>query len=520
LLFNSYTFIFAFLPVTFAVFFAVGAWNRMAAAAWLAAASLFFYGWWNPAYVGLLIASILGNFWFGSAIADAHASGRMGRSRALLAVAVSINLLLLGYFKYAGFFLRTLEAISAAELGTLEIVLPLGISFFTFTQIAFLVDAYYGKAKEYSLIHYALFVTYFPHLIAGPVLHHKEMMPQFQLPATYRMHAENIAVGATIFLIGLFKKTVLADGIAAYVGPAFDASARGEALTFFDAWGGALAYTLQLYFDFSGYSDMAIGLSRLFGIRLPLNFDSPYKAVNVIDFWRRWHMTLSRFLRDYLYVPLGGNRRGPLRRYVNLGITMVLGGLWHGAGWTYVVWGALHGLYLVINHAWIAARRRLAPHSAPTRWSVWIARLVTLLAVIVGWVFFRSENFSAALNMLRGMAGFNGIAIPIAILAKLGALGSALTAMGVNEYLGGGARFVGMYGWIVVLMAIALAAPNTQQVMSRFEPALAETIPARSVGTSLLTWMPNWRWASVIGLIGAAGILSLNRVSEFLYFQF
>jgi D-alanyl-lipoteichoic acid acyltransferase DltB (MBOAT superfamily) len=521
MLFNSYAFIFAFLPVTFAVFFAIGAWNRMAAAAWLAAASLFFYGWWNPAYVGLLLASILGNFFFGSRIAQAHASGHYRRSRILLAAAVTLNILLLGYFKYVGFFLETLQALSDANLTVVEIVLPLGISFFTFTQIAFLVDAYHGKAKEYNLVHYTLFVTYFPHLIAGPVLHHKEMMPQFQLASTYRIHAENIAVGSTIFFIGLFKKTVLADGIAPYVGPAFAASARGEALTFFDAWGGALAYTLQLYFDFSGYSDMAIGLSRLFGIRLPLNFDSPYKAVNIIDFWRRWHMTLSRFLRDYLYVPLGGNRRGALRRYVNLGITMVLGGLWHGAGWTYVAWGALHGFYLVVNHAWLAVRRRWMPPSKSSRWGTSVGRLVTLLAVIVGWVFFRAEHWAAALDMLQGMAGFNGVAMPAAILTRLGPLGSALEALGLDSYAGGGAQFVGMYGWIGVLMFIALVAPNTQQIMSKFDPALYETVPARSGrGPRVLRWAPNGKWVAVIALVSTAGILSLNRVSEFLYFQF
>ena len=310
MLFNSYEFIFGFLPIVFLGFLWLASVSHFLAAGWLTLASLFFYGWWNPAYVGLLLGSIVFNFMIGVSIGRASGQGQRRRARWLLTAGVTGDLALLGYYKYADFFLRNVDALAGTHYAGLGIVLPLGISFFTFTQIAYLADAYQGKAREYRFVHYALFVTYFPHLIAGPVLHHKEMMPQFALASTYRLRWENIAVGLTIFMIGLFKKTVLADGIADYVGPVFSAHASGARLPILDAWGGALAYTFQLYFDFSGYSDMAIGLSRLFGVRLPLNFHSPYKAVNIIEFWRRWHMTLSRFLRDYLYFPLGGNRRG------------------------------------------------------------------------------------------------------------------------------------------------------------------------------------------------------------------
>lgn len=341
MLFNSYPFILLFLPTTLLGFFLLAKIKHRLAAAWLAAASIFFYGWWNPAYVLLLLTSIGMNYAFGVRLARLHAAGRDEHAGHLLTVAVVADLLLLCYYKYADFFLTNLGKLAGTPLGLAEIALPLGISFFTFTQIAFLVDARRGEAKEYSLIHYCLFVTYFPHLIAGPILHHGEMMPQFRNDATYRVKWENLAVGLTLFLIGLYKKTVLADGIAEFVGPAFNAAAAGSSLTLLNAWVAALAYTFQIYFDFSGYSDMAIGLSRLFGIVLPLNFDSPYKATSIIDFWRRWHITLSRFLRDYLYVSLGGNRKGTTRRYLNLFLTMLLGGFWHGAGWTFMCWGAM-----------------------------------------------------------------------------------------------------------------------------------------------------------------------------------
>ncbi len=272
-------------------------------------------------------------------------------TRALLFVAVAANLAALAYFKYADFFLRTAVNLTGADIPLLGVVLPLGISFFTFTQIAYLVDVHAGKVIERNPIHYGLFVTYFPHLIAGPVLHHAEMMPQFRLAEIYRPYLRNFAIGLTFLCLGLAKKVLVADSVAPLANAVFGLGPEVE-LAASAAWLGVIAYTLQIYFDFSGYSDMAVGLSLLFGVRLPYNFNSPYQAWNITEFWRRWHMTLSRFLRDYLYVPLGGNRLGRTRRYVNLMVTMLLGGLWHGASWTFVVWGGLHGAYLVVNHAW------------------------------------------------------------------------------------------------------------------------------------------------------------------------
>lgn len=521
-LFNSYAFLFAFLPLVLAVFFALGHYSQRWAGAWLTAASVFFYGWWNPAYVGLLLASILFNYTVGCSLAQEGGRAAPAGKKALLVFGIAGNLALLGYYKYANFFVANLNELAGADYVLGQIILPLGISFFTFTQIAFLVDAHQGKAREYNFVHYCLFVTYFPHLIAGPVLHHKEMMPQFARAETYRLRADNIVIGSMIFFIGLFKKVVLADNIAPYAGGAFDAAANGDTMELFQAWGGALAYTMQLYFDFSGYSDMAIGLSRLFGIALPLNFHSPYKATNIIEFWRRWHMTLSRFLRDYLYIPLGGSHKGAARRHINLVITMLLGGLWHGAAWTFVLWGGLHGCYLVINHAWHGLRSRLGHDISRTGRAGRLAgAAITFAAVVVGWVFFRAANLDAALAMLEAMAGMNGVSLPAALAPALGALREPLQDAGLKFVLGGGSQFVGMYGWIVALGLIAFVGPNTQEIMRRWRPALDDgRVPHSDSGRGMFAWSPTAAWAVVMALVAAAGILSLSQPTEFLYFQF
>lgn len=528
MLFNSYEFIFLFLPVAFLGFFTIVRSGREAAIAWLVLASLFFYGWWNPSYLILILLSMAVNFLAGRQLGKLHRLHRNRAAKLWLAAGVTLNLAVLGYFKYAGFFVESLNAVAGTSFHVGTIVLPLAISFFTFQQIAYLVDAYKGITQEYRFSHYALFVTFFPQLIAGPIVHHKEMLPQFMDRANLSPRLENISIGLTIFFIGLFKKAVLADGVAPYSTSVFEAAGSGEPMTFFVAWGGALAYTMQLYFDFSGYSDMAIGAARLFGIRLPLNFHSPYKAVSIVEFWRRWHMTLSRFLRDYLYIPLGGSRRGKARRYVNLFLTMLLGGLWHGAGWTFVVWGGLHGFYLAINHAWhrlhpfIPSRIRLRTGTGKL-----LAWATTFTAVVVGWVFFRATDFDSAINILSGMSGSNGIALPNAIMARLGGTGEWLHSLGIGTYLGGGSQFILTYAWVIPLLLVALLLPNTQQIMARFEPALAAypadpntEIQGLSGTNSRLTWQPTTGWSLVLGALSALGILALSSVSEFLYFQF
>ncbi|MDD4929058.1 MAG: MBOAT family protein [Gallionella sp.] len=426
MLFNSYAFIFLYLPIVLLGFFHLARVRHTYAAAWLTAASLFFYGYWNPAYIGLLLGSIVCNYAFGMWIAKTRTrekgegerdTGQGASRKRLLIVAIVANLGLLGYYKYANFFMGSVNTLAGTQWSLGEIILPLGISFFTFTQIAFLVDTYQGRVKEYNFIHYVLFVTYFPHLIAGPILHHKEMMPQFAHPSSYRINWEHVATGLMLFTLGLCKKTMGADALAPFANGVFNGVQNGVVPTAYEAWAGALAYTLQLYFDFSGYTDMALGIALLFNIKLPVNFDSPYKATSIIEFWRRWHMTLSRFLRDYLYIPLGGNRKGQMRRYLNLFATMLLGGLWHGAGWTFVVWGALHGAYLTINHLW---REWIAERYL--RWVPgWIGALaggmLTFTAVTAAWVVFRSTDIHQAKVMLEAMFGLH--ARPISLDAVL-----------------------------------------------------------------------------------------------------
>ena len=478
MLFNSYLFIFLFLPIALIGYFALGRLGNLAPVMWLALASLVFYSVSNWQFVLLLLASVAFNYGIGLLLI----SGRLRPLPrfAVLTIGVAGDLLVLGYFKYAGFLAANLNAIFSTGF-TVNILLPVGISFYTFTQIAFLVDAYRGKVARYRLPDYVLFVTYFPHLIAGPILHHKDMILQFERAAAKRPDAHMILCGLIIFAIGLFKKTCLADGIQPLVTLAFGPNAP----SFDQAWIGALAYTFQLYFDFSGYSDMAIGISLMFGIFLPLNFNSPYKAMSIIDFWRRWHMTLSQFLRDYLYIPLGGNRRGRILRYANLMITMVLGGLWHGAAWTFVAWGALHGAYLCINHAWNSYGPAVAPRFA--RLANIAAFIVTFLSVVVAWVFFRADSMSSAIYVLSKMADPTQIAF-----------GRGEMAYTV---------------FIIVYAAIAWFAPNTQTIMGYDHKN-------RTVGQGLCAWQKRSVFLYAAAAVLAFGILGIQQHSEFIYFRF
>ena len=514
MLFNSYAFILLFLPLTAVGFFVVARWGKGFGAGWLALCSLFFYGWWDYRYLGLLLLSICGNYLAGHYIA--HRPGSPAGKR-MLTVAVAANLLLLGYYKYADFFISSTNTLLATDWPLLGVILPIGISFFTFTQIAFLVDAYLGKVTEYRFVYFLLFVTYFPHLIAGPVLHHKEMMPQFDDDRNYHPHAEDIAIGLTIFAIGLAKKVLIADNLGVYATPVFMPQAENPSL--FIAWGGVLAYTFQLYFDFSGYSDMAIGLSRLFGVRLPLNFASPYKAANIVEFWRRWHMTLSRFLRDYLYIPLGGNRCGKLRQQANLMLTMLLGGLWHGAGWNFVIWGGLHGLFLMLNHAWHSCTGHL-PSFLPAPLSRFLAIVLTFICVVFAWVYFRAPDLPTANRLVIGMLGGFGTALPDSIATLIGPGKQLLERCGISTYLGGGTLFLETWAAVSGAALIAFMAPNTQQIMAHFDPALRASGYVSERPATRLLWAPQRLAALAVGTLFAAGMLALSRPTEFLYFQF
>ncbi|MEM7540212.1 MAG: MBOAT family O-acyltransferase [Pseudomonadota bacterium] len=456
MLFNSQIFLLFFLPVTVAGFLLMMTSGRTrAGVAWLVLTSLFFYGWWNPIYLVLIAGSIGFNYFIGAKIAAAPTIAK----RALLGFGVAGNLATLGYFKYAGFLAANLSALGGFAVDVGDIVLPLGISFFTFQQIAYLVDASRGETASHDFLHYCLFVCFFPQLIAGPIVHHQHVLPQFKRFENYRFDAGMFGDGLFLLLLGLFKKVVFADTAATYASPIFGAADAGLEVTFFEAWAGAIAYTLQIYFDFSGYSDMALGLGRMFGIRLPLNFNSPYKALSIIDFWRRWHMTLSAFLRDYLYIPLGGNRGGAVARYRNLLATMLLGGLWHGASWTFVAWGALHGSYLVVNHLWrtTTASQQLAG-TLVFKVFAWV---LTFLCVVVAWVLFRSLTFAGAADMLHAMIGGNGFVLPAQIAKVIPWLPGFVTTTGTMPLLAGGTVMgvVEMLGMFAI-MAVALSMPN------------------------------------------------------------
>lgn len=498
MLFNSHEFIFIFLPVTLFIFYLLS--KRIGheiAMVWLVLASLFFYAWWNPVYIWLILLSMLFNYGMGLVL-----SATRGRP-SLLAIGVVANLALLGYFKYANFFVNNVNDLTGTSFNLYNIVLPLAISFFTFQQIAYLVDAYQRKTEEHNFLHYALFVSFFPQLISGPIVHHAEMMRQFSKSETFSFNSRKMELGLTIFSLGLFKKIVLADGIARYSTPVFQAAYAEELLTVVEAWIGALGYSFQLYFDFSAYSDMAIGLALMFGIRLPINFMSPYKAVNIVDFWRRWHMTLSRFLRDYLYYPLGGNRKGEVRRYTNLMITMLLGGLWHGAGWTFVFWGGLHGVYLIINHAWHRIRRLMGHDlQKSTLWGRVMARGLTFLALVIGWVYFRAESFESANLILSTMFGFQHVST----------LGSTL-------FLGSVLHHVLI--WLFALSIVTWMMPNTLQWTGYVEGQHEwQSMEVPQKFKALFQFRATAIWACFCSALMVFSILNLTQVSEFLYFQF
>lgn len=498
MLFNSFEFVFVFLPVAVLGFFLISRFgSRAGAISYLSAASMAFYAWWNVWYLLLLLAEVVFNFALGRQLLRADLSQRRRFTIALFGVATM--LIVLGYFKYTYFILDIINSVAGTEWTAWHIILPLGISFHSFQQIAYLVDSYRRQAPRYRFDEYCLFVTFFPQLIAGPIVHHNEIVPQLQTPAFLRPRVLNITLGLSIFSVGLFKKTVLADGLAQIASPMFGAAAAGTPLLASEAWVAALAYTLQLYFDFSAYSDMAIGLARIFNIRLPLNFYSPYRATDIADFWRRWHMTLSRFLRNYLYIPLGGNRCGRTRQLVNLMLTMLLGGLWHGAGWTFIIWGGLHGLYLVIQRLWtIAVPPARSPWAAKLRTlSGW---LLTMLAVVVAWVFFRAADLATAMAILASMAGLT------------------TEAPGAFDDLVSDGLLL-----LVATATIALFMPNVADIFRRYRPVLAPSIDLRRINAVLrrFQWRPRGWVGVATGAIAGLGLIAiLGWRSEFLYFQF
>jgi D-alanyl-lipoteichoic acid acyltransferase DltB (MBOAT superfamily) len=455
MIFNSYEFIFLFLPlVVIAYFFLIRKRLLIAAKGLLIFASLFFYSWWNITYLPLLLISLLFNYFIGNYL-NGNISNFIPKKWVLI-FGISANIAFLGYFKYADFFIENINKVSASSIPLLHLALPLGISFITFQKIAYLVDSYRGTTKEYNFFNYILFVSFFPQLIAGPIVHHAEIMPQFASKRNLIKQYDNLAMGAFIFAIGLFKKVVLADTFALWANSGFNAANN---LTLIEAWATSLSYTFQLYFDFSGYTDMAIGSALLFNIKLPLNFNSPYKALNIQDFWRRWHMTLSRFLRDYIYIPLGGNRHGNLRMYSNILATFIIGGFWHGAGWTFIFWGALHGIALIVQRIW---------HNFQIKMPDVMAWFITFNFVNLAWVFFRAKTWQDAVAIIKAMFKINSL-----VISKLSAdlLNSALN-LPFYDFIGSEHNFLFSLKtslWISVAFILVTATKNSIEIAEKKE---------------------------------------------------
>ena len=517
LLFNSHIFIFVFMPLALLAYYLLGRIDHRAAGLSLVVSSLVFYTWWNPPFVLILMSSIGFNYSISHWITRNEGNDRL--QSAILTLGIVANLAVLTYYKYLFALVGFLGSIGATSLKLDSVLLPLGISFYTFTQIGYLIDCRQGMAKDRGFFDYCLFVTFFPHLIAGPILHHREIMPQFANSETYRLSRRNMAVGLTIFIIGLSKKVLIADSLIQVSSAGFNAPGT---LGLIPAWLTALSFSLQLYFDFSGYSDMAIGLAYMFNIRFPLNFNSPYKARSIIDFWQRWHMTLTRYLTLYLYNPMA---LWITRRRIARGapiltrdaktvsgffsmiaiptfITIVLAGVWHGAGLTFLIFGLLHGLYLIINHAWrtfAPARVRQDPQTPITYAAVVIAQvLLTYAAALVAQVFFRAGSVSDATQLLAGMAGLHAGGAFAGWKYNFGSESQSILRV---------AAFFGM-AWFL---------PNTQQIMAKFPAALGQIAANRY---RLLEWVPDLKWAGFMGLAAGLAIASLSQHSEFLYFQF
>jgi D-alanyl-lipoteichoic acid acyltransferase DltB (MBOAT superfamily) len=514
MLFSSSQFIFLFLPVVLIGFFVIPTNPSWLRKIWLLLASIFFYAYWKVEYVPLLLFSICFNYTVAEFITRHR---HRPAARVVFVTGVSFNLLLLGYYKYTNFILGFLGRVSEHDFGRFDILLPLAISFFTFTQIGYLVDVYRNQSLHHRFLDYAFFVFFFPHLIAGPIVRHWEIIPQFA-ERTLRVNREDIGVGLTMFLIGLYKKVLLADSIAGYVTTVYGAAAGGVTLAWFDAWLGTLAFAVQIYFDFSGYSDMAIGLARLFGIRFPMNFNSPYKAGSITEFWKRWHITLTRFLREYLYFPLGGNRCGPLRHVFNIMTTMLLSGLWHGAGWTYVIWGGLHGFYLVVAHRW-----RLLVEKCGWELNFWWYRFLsatfTFVVVLFAWVFFRASTLSVAGNVLSSMVGRHGLTMSEEVTNPAKQPGKLWTQFGVHfvrrTFHAG--SYVSLIELIFVMLVIAWFLPNTQQMLAGHAPVLEKTERPRSWYLTL-----GWRDGLVLGGLFFWVVRSFCNAppSPFIYFNF
>ena len=484
MLFNSYEFIFLFLPITLVIYFLLNRFNKnMLAKAWLVIASLYFYSYFNKSYLILIAVSIIVNYFIGTELN--MRVNNVIRRKVLLIFGVIFNLGALGYFKYYDFFVENINYIFKTNFNLLHIMLPLGISFFTFQQLSYVVDSYHRKNLHYDFLSYCLFVTFFPQLIAGPIVLPTEMLPQFENEENKKVNWENMNKGLYMFSIGLAKKVIIADTIAHFANAGFDMM---ESLNFIEAWLTSISYTLQLYFDFSGYCDMAMGIGLMFNIVLPINFNSPYKSTNIQEFWRKWHITLGRFMTNYLYIPLGGNRKGEIKTLRNLFIVFLASGIWHGAGWNFVIWGMLHGICILIHRIWKNTGKKLPKL---------IGWFVTINLVNIFWIFFRAENLQSAVKVLKGMADIPNLIYMLTHLGKLKEMTFEFRTFVQNTSSNGT-----IYTAIILIfsMIVTFFLKNSFEKNKKLKFSFIN-----SIETVFYFWF---------------GVFSLIQMSEFLYFNF
>lgn len=486
-MFSYFEYIFIFLPLMFVSYFYLNRRGHFTAAkVLLVTGSFIFYGLWKPVFVPLLFISIAVNYLLGTMIMRGTIGTPGIREKAAVAAGLVFNIGFLGYFKYTDFFLQNVNALFGTSIGLMKIMLPLGISFYTFLQISFIVDCYRGTIRKTDFLHYLLFISFFAKLLQGPITYHGEMYSQFTATDNREINYENISRGLLLLILGIIKKMVLADNLSVMAGAGFDHAAR---LNFFEAWFATLSFTFQVYFDFSGYTDIAIGIALMFNIRLPENFNSPFKATSIQDLWRRWHMTFMRFMRDFVYIPLGGSRMGEFRHYLNIMITFIVGGLWHGAGWGYVLWGGLNGAALIVHRIW--GRTGIRMHR-------FLACFITFFFFNVSAVYFRASTMKDALKVHRGMFGFEGVMLPKSLKSL-----PFLNSLGVEcgEWLAHlGHKQTPFIYLIAVSAFICFAMKNSTELSKRMKPSLG--------------------WALLAGTLFGVGIIHLTRVSEFIYANF
>lgn len=482
MLFNSYEFVFLLLPVTLLVWYGLNRLRRYAAAkVCLVIASLIFYAYFNISYLPIILGSIAVNYALGRVlVSDASQAVR----RLFVWIGVLLNLGVLGYFKYFDFFLQNLNLLFRADFAMRGIVLPLGISFFTFQQLSYVIDCYKRTVPRYAFLDYALFVSFFPQLVAGPIVLHSEIVPQFADVSKKSFQPDSFCCGVMAFSLGLAKKVLIADALGVVVNSGFDTL---QSISGAQAWLTMLAYTMQIYFDFSGYCDMATGIGRMFNIELPTNFDSPYKAVDIVGFWKRWHITLTRFFTHYVYFPLGGNRKGKARTYLNIFIVFLVSGIWHGAGYTFILWGVLHGIANILCRA-------LRPYleNVPKA-LLWIVNFAFLNLT---WVIFRAPTITDAATLYRRLfSGTVGLQDTLKTALEKNIASNLLMNLGVPQH-----EFVYIVLLIAAATGMALLLRNTNERIGRFRPTAVSAL----VVIALLT----------------VSVLSLSGVSTFLYFNF